>query len=351
MIKSCALKILVIKLSALGDVVHAVPAVNAIKAARPNTKIDWLINDSFKTIIENQSSINKIFALKNKKLATYIEMAKILKAEDYDIIIDLQGLIKTASIAFFAKTKKTKIIGYKEPREKIATYFYSEKVDAGENLDNSSHVIEKTMLFAEYLGANLQKNDSQNLILDYGELRAQGRKPRDGELNVCLVPSTTWESKLWLAEAWAEIIENFIFKLDARVHILGTDYDASNIQKIYEKLDAKTKSDPKLINLLNQKSLRELPEFFNQMDFILGVDTGPLHIAVASVNPENTKILGLYGPTSSFRTGPYAFNSVNYSEMIGHKVSHKRNIKDDRHSMALIKPMEIFEISRGLLNI
>lgn len=339
------MKVLIIKLSALGDVIHAIPAMNAIKAAHPDWQIDWLINDSFKALIAEQPSLGKVYTLRDKRLISYFEVIQELRKEDYDLVIDLQGLLKTALVSFFVGSNKTKVIGFENPRENIATCFYTEKVTTENN-----HVIEQNLAIAKHLGAKLEQDSHENYLVDYGGLMPSTASVGDNasSLQICLIPSTTWKSKLWLASSWAELIKSLIQDLAADVFVLGTSFDDEAIDEIYQHLDSELKTSSKLSNLIDKTSLADLPNLFRKMDLVIGVDTGPLHLAAASIDSAKTKILGLYGPTSASRTGPYGYFALSFYEMIGRKASHKRNEREN-YSMSLIPADEVFEISRALL--
>ncbi|MDA1021714.1 MAG: hypothetical protein O2962_09250, partial [Cyanobacteria bacterium] len=110
------------------------------------------------------------------------------------------------------------------------------------------------------------------------------------------------------------------------IYILGTIRDLIVIEEII----CQTKSP---LHIVVNKSLQELPEFFSEMSTVIGVDTGPLHIAAASLYGSNATIIGLYGPSSGARTGPYGFEHISVDEFTNHQACNKR--KDD-YSMKLI---------------
>ncbi len=318
------MKILIIKLSSLGDVVHAIPAVNALKQIYPGAQIDWLIYRNFSEIIKSQSSINTIHELNDKKLSTLNQTVKKLQKENYDLVIDLQGLMKTALIAKFISAN---IIGFKQPREKLAACFYKTRVDAGDVMDDSIHVIERNLAIAKFLAKG-------PCNVSFGELTKA--KIKNSNKKICLIPCTTWESKHWSAENWIELAEQLKKEdpLKTEIYILGTIKDLIKIETIICKLRVP-------FHLVVNKTLQELPEFFSEMDIVIGVDTGPLHIAAATLYGSNAQVIGLYGPTSGARTGPYSFEYISAEDITGIKAKHKR--KDDM-SMQEIKPNHILKL-------
>ena len=319
------IKILIIKLSSLGDVVHAIPTVNALAQIYPEAQIDWLIYSKFSGIIKSQSSINIIHKLDNKKLSTIIQAVKNLQKENYDLVVDLQGLIKTAIIA---RSISNNVIGFKQPREKLAALFYKTKVDAGDVMDSSMHVVERNLAIASSLHRN-----SFTLEINFGELtKTSGTLRTDSK--ICLIPCTTWDTKHWPAQRWIELMQQLKTKAPkVEVYILGTLGDLPKIEAITSKLRVP-------FHLVVNKTLEELPEFFSEMDVVIGVDTGPLHIAAAALYGSSAQVIGLYGPTSGARTGPYGFQYISAEELTGIQAQHKR--KDDE-SMSLIRVEDVLK--------
>ncbi|MCE2929740.1 MAG: glycosyltransferase family 9 protein [Candidatus Caenarcaniphilales bacterium] len=318
------MKILIIKLSSLGDIVHAIPAANAIKQAMPDATIDWLVYGKFSKILKSQSSIRNIIKLENKSLKNFLAAAKYIRDQKYDLVIDLQGLIKTGLLAFASGAYT---LGFKEPREIIAASLYREKADLGQALDDNEHVIDKNLKLIKsyFLNASLEP--------DFGALNSNISnitiKTRDYQ-NVCIIPGTTWESKFWAAENWQEFLEQVYDKYQSQIYIVGSNKDLLIIESIITKIKFPFK-------LVINKDLLELPEFFRSMSLIVGVDTGPLHIAAAACynyDHFKTKIIGLYGPSSGQRSGPYGFDYIRASSA---KALNKRTLAED-NSMQLIKP-------------
>ncbi len=312
------MKVLIIKLSSLGDVIHAIPAVNAVAGIYPQAQIDWLIYKNFSEIIQSQSSITNIHTLNDKKLSTLFAMIKKLRQEKYDLVIDLQGLIKTA---FIARSISNNVIGSKQPREKIAAVFYKTKVDIGDVMNDSMHVIERNMLISKSL------QGARDKAISYGELTKL--KIKNINPKICLIPCTTWESKHWLAKNWADLMQGIKNKNPAaEIYILGTLKDLIKIEEIICQVKVP-------FHLVVNKTLKELPDFFSEMDIVIGVDTGPLHIAAAALHGSNAQIIGLYGPTSGARTGPYGFQYINAKTEVSHKRKNDTSMQGINESSVL----------------
>lgn len=334
------MRILIIKLSALGDIVHSLPALNLLKKYRAAAKIDFLVDERFAGILEGQKSINEIITCSKKN---FFEQIKPLQAKKYDLVIDMQGLIKTAFLSWTLGPN----IGFKEPREWLAAVFYRTKVDCGHWLDAQKHVVEKNIELISYL---IKEKDFHGDIaqeLDYGSLGKISLReclethPHKNLKEVCLIPCTTWESKHWPQEQWIKLASQLKQKYDCRIHILGTKKDENYLSSMASRLsELSTNSDD--INLHLEIPLNGLSNFFSSMDLIVGVDTGPIHIAAASVNPKLTEIIGIYGPSSAARSGPFGFSAVSSEELFGHRPRNKRKLSEDE-SISWIKAAHIID--------
>ncbi len=107
------MKILIIKLSALGDIVHALPALHVLKDSAPDLEIDWFSYQAFAPLLSEQKAISKLITLKDRKISSLLRITKILRSGKYDLVIDMQGLIKTASLA---KMSGAPVLGFAQPR-------------------------------------------------------------------------------------------------------------------------------------------------------------------------------------------------------------------------------------------
>lgn len=321
------MRILIIKLSALGDIVHSIPTLNALQAKYPDAKVDWLVYKSFAPILESQSSINKIIELENKKISTLLETQAKLTKENYDLVIDMQGLIKTALLA---RSISPNTRGFKEPREKIAALCYKEKIDAGNIMKNDIHIVERNLMLARHPEEHVVRRQDP----PFASLQQEAKL----ENKVCIIPSTTWQTKLWPAKNWAELIDKVKTKNPKlEIYILGTIKDLAVIEEII----CQTKSP---IHIVTNKKLAELAEFFAEMSIVIGVDTGPLHIAAASLYNSKAKVIGLYGPSSGKRTGPYGFKAISVDEFTDHQAKNKRKNDDSMKLITVKQVLNAIEI-------
>ena len=342
------IKILIIRLSALGDIVHSFPALQYLNSRLEeflgdNFEIDFLINRGFKDLLFDQVYINRIYSLPNKKLSTLIRVGPEIKSENYDYVIDFQGLIKSS---LFSLLSQAQTIGFAKPREAPAAWFYTHKLENYSIMEPGKHVIEHNFKLANFA---LEKILSENLPSDktMPKLDYIHKKPlRPYKLKqtkkIVLIPCTTWESKFWQKENWVDLTERLAMRFDqAKIYMTGTLKEKDYLEAIRYELAASTHSRTELVL---DKSLIGLKQFFTDADLVIGVDTGPLHLAVDTLfNSESSHIIGIYGPSSASRSGPYSFSALSYDEMFHTKASHKRTNKADQSSMAKITVQNVFD--------
>jgi len=299
------LKILVVRLSAIGDVVHTLPILHVLKTKFPNCSIGWAVEDRASDILINNPLVDKVFIFpKNKwkkrgfsleNLKEFSALIKELRQEKFDIAIDVQELFKSGLITLLSGAKRR--IAHGGTRE-FAEIFVNEKLPAHDTFDTEKPIIKRYLEPAEYLGASVEevkfslpptseatKNKVDNLL---SSIR------HDREI-VVFSPATIWQSKHWLEDYWAKLLDNLADRYN--VVFTGVAEDLPLIEKI---ISAANTDD--YLNLAGKTSILELIEVFNRTKYLIAPDTGPAHIANAAQKPE---IIMIFGSTGAKRTPPY----------------------------------------------
>ncbi len=308
-------------MSSLGDVIHTLPAVNLLRKSLPEAHIDWLVYDKFAGVLAEEQSVNsKIICDKSKPQDLWLR-----KFETYDYVIDFQGLMKTAIIA---RKISPKVFGFSSPREPLAAYLYKHRNQTISTIKNTKHIVDMNLDLARFFLKTINRDCVEHI--SFGSL-ARNKAPREAARQACLIPSTTWASKLWIPEYWAELIKSLAS--DYSIRILATPNDIPNLNPILKLLPEDA------YRLVLDRKLKDLPDFFIEQDLIIGVDTGPSHIAAAACLGQAVNIIGLYGPTSGRRTGPYGFVNLSVDELFQREASHSKT--DD--SMKLITVKQVLE--------
>lgn len=283
------MRIVIVKLSALGDIIHAMLVLQFIKNKYASSKIDWIVDDNFKDILVNNPDINQIIPLKikqakkQKSLKLFFgELKKLQKLDKYDLVIDAQGLLKSSIIAKFIKAKNRVGFDKNSIRESIASIFYHQKIA----IDYSENVILRNIyLTTQALNIDINKNDIDNkskflFCQDY-----QFNELSKVKKNIILVLGASFPSKIYPIEKYAQIVK----KIDANFIVIWGD--AAELQ-MAQKLQTIAK-----INICNKLSLDKLKSLIFQSDLVIGGDTGPTHMAWAM----NIKAVVLFGATPFWR--------------------------------------------------
>ena len=325
------MKILIIKPSSLGDVIHALPFLHALKQSFPASQIDWVISSNLKGIIEDNPLINNLIVLNKdswksiKKLpGTLAELSllrKTLKSRRYDMVIDLQGLLRSGLIAY--STPTTVKVGFADAREG-SRFFYDTKVKVGKNL----HAVDKCLDVAKSVGARVNKACFPLHINSDTKNRVKTLVDNIKEY-IVIVPSARWTSKRWPAEKFALLIS----KLSTPCIIIGSKGDSRIAAKIMQQLSLTTKQGTvspgaktnakntgvksnRVINLCGKTDLKELTAVIAGAKAVISNDSGPMHIAAALGKP----VIAIFGPTDPAKTGPYGWQTNSALNVISAKV-------------------------------
>ena len=298
--------ILIIKLSAVGDVVHSLPFLEVLRDRFPSAMIDWVVEEDASGIVESHPEIDRLIIFPRKswlkrfiKKGEYIgvgkevtKFLKELKSRRYDIVVDLQGLLKSGILTFLANGKRK--IALNGGREG-SLIFTNEKVAIP---DPDLHALDKYLCIARYLGATNPVWNGQIPIYDTDEEHVDyllGGIGYNSTL-VAVNPMAKWESKLWELHRFASLADTIKEELGAGVVFTGSEGDKAAIEDIRSGM--KTRA----LNLAGKTTLKELAYLYQKCAAVICTDTGPMHVAAAMGSPV---VVALFGPTSPLRTGPY----------------------------------------------
>lgn len=299
-------KILIIKPSSLGDVVHSLPFLNALRDSFPRAEIHWIIAKGLEGLLEGHPMINKLWIINKddwKRIkgarATIKELRslfKSLKAEKYDLVIDLQGLLRSGILA--KATGASVRVGFKEAREG-SRIFYTHTVKAGQDV----HAVDRYLEIAKFLGCDI--SDIKFPFPLFFNSFAAGEPVRGGQLSsasgglnfhlseryAVIVPGARWETKRWYPERFGELSS----MLSLKSLVVGGESDADIADIVVRN------SDGNAISAAGKTTLKELIEIIKNARFVVTNDSGPMHIAAAL----NVPVFAIFGSTNPVRTGPY----------------------------------------------
>lgn len=306
-------KILIIKPSSLGDVVHSLPFLNAIKTCFHSSKMHWVIASGIEELLEGHPMIEKLWIINKddwkkirKAKGTISEIKtlfKYLKREKFDIAVDLQGLLRSGIIT--AATGAPVRIGFSEAREG-SRLFYTHKIEGGKDI----HAVDRYLKVAQFLGC-----DVSEVIFPFPLY-----KPTASLSSSCpedyavIIPGARWETKRWPSDKFGKLSSI----LPLKTIIVGSKGDIRTANEIV------TRSNGKAISFAGNTNLKELIEIIKGARFVVSNDSGPMHIAAALGIP----VFAIFGPTDPVRTGPYGKGHTVIKEVISCAPCFKKRCND-----------------------
>lgn len=298
-------RILLIKPSSLGDVVHALPVLSGLRARFPDTHIAWLIARNFAPIIATHPDLNEVIEFDRHAMSRWFvsptgfgalsRLVKHLRRQRFDLVIDLQGLFRSG---FFARATGADVrIGFHRARE-AAWMFYTHHIKPP---TPDMHAVDKHWLVADMLGFADQPKRF-NLGLTDEERRTAATLLADAgvaanERFVAVLPGARWDTKQWLAPRFVEVVDRLADQIGVRCALMGGPDEKPRCDQIA----AAANSSP--INLCGKTTIRTLIALIERSAAVLCHDSGPMHLAAALNRP----MTAICGPTNPDRTGPYGF--------------------------------------------
>jgi heptosyltransferase-1 len=284
------MNILIVRLGALGDVVHAVPAAAALRAAFPDARIDWLVDAKHRAIVDLATPVDRTFALERATFAGWTAVLRDLRRTAYDIAIDLQGLMKSAVLA--RASGAARVVGFSiwHLREKTARPFYSDAHDA-----EGGHVIRKNLRLLHAVGVEDDEirfplAEVASPALD--ELRR--RLPLDRGFAL-INAGAAWPNKRWMPDRFGELAAFIRDACDLTPVVLWGPGEEPLVEAVVSASSGTAVRAP-------ATGLADLVALARASSLVVSGDTGPLHIATAVGTPA----VSLFGPTDPDRNGPYA---------------------------------------------
>jgi lipopolysaccharide heptosyltransferase I len=286
-------RILIIKPSALGDIVHALPILNLLRIRWPRAHIAWLVNPAFAGLLEGHPQLNEVIRFERHRFATgwwhpgaalgLFQFVRALRQKQFDLVIDLQGLFRSGWLAWATGTPMR--MGFADARE-LGWIFYSHRVVVH---TWNQHALERYLNIAQALGCGLQP-----VVFQFPPAEALPQ-PIEGPYAV-LLPGTNWETKKWPIESFAQIVKPLRERFGLRSVVAG----ASDAVELAARMRGLTDGE-EWIDLTGKTSLRQLVALLAGASLVVANDSGPMHIAAALGRP----LVTLYGPTDPVMTGPY----------------------------------------------
>ena len=302
------MKILIVKTSAIGDVIHTLPALNALRRKYPKARIDWLVEEAAADLLIGHAAIDTVLISRRKAWILDLKQGRVLAAWrgfadfvkrlreiEYDLLIDFQGLLKSGIFVGLARAKRK--VGFGKGMEHAeGSYLFLNEPIPPVNMDQ--HAVIRELLLLKAIGIECEEvvfalpvtNEQREKI---GQLlAAQGIDP--AKPLVAINPMTTWKTKHWRNERFARVADQLLEKGMAVV-FSGGPQDMQGIEEIRAAMTGKAAT------LAGRTSLKDLAALYEMAAVLITTDTGPMHLAAAAGTP----VVALFGPTAPWRTGPF----------------------------------------------
>ncbi len=302
------MRILFVKLSSIGDVVHTLPALAAVKRALPQAKVSWAVEKRAAEILRNNPLLSRLIEVDTKSLRRQNVLGKTLKtakkqlrdlrASEFDLAIDFQGLFKSASITRISKSNTTYGFSKRNLREPASRALTGISID----VEPKQNIVTKNIELAEKVLAHFLSRpdfalDRENLEFPISTGAAHKREAADiaskiGNDFAILNPAGGWVTKLWHAEKYG-ILADMLWEKHGIGTVIST---APNETELARKALAASSSGKVILAEPGLKGFYELAKIAR---VYVGGDTGPTHLAVSAKCP----IIGIFGPTEWWRNG------------------------------------------------
>jgi heptosyltransferase-1 len=282
-------RLLIVRMSALGDIVHALPVLAALRDARPALEIDWLADERYAGVLGLVEGLTHRIVVR----PGYWRALSFMRARGYDAAVDLQGLIKSASAAWLSGAKR--VIGFETRvlREAGAAWFYSEEATVADG----AHIIQKNLSVLPALGIERPSRPRfpfappASAAADEVSSHAASRGPGRFAL---INPGAGWPNKRWPADRFGELARRIRDEHGLPSYVLWGRQEGKLADAVVSASHGAAMRAP-------ETALGDLLTLSSRAALMVSGDTGPLHLAAAMQTP----VVGLYGPTWPERNGPW----------------------------------------------
>jgi heptosyltransferase I len=296
------MNILIVKLSAIGDVIHTLPSLAALRRLYPDAHITWVVEEAAADLVLHHPYLDQVLISRRKSWVKKIKEGKFqstwrdirsfikqLKSRRYDLVIDFHGLFKSSIIVFLCQGKRK--LGYDSLQE-LSGLFLNEKIPE----DMNKHAVDRYLDFPRHLGAAVSTPEfilPVNPEAQAKSLALMASHHLEKKKYIAVNPIALWDTKLWDNQKFAELADAIWQRL--KIPVVFTGSDKESLSNITSKMATKG------INIGGQTTLPQLACIYKDALAVITTDSGPMHLAAAVGTP----VIALFGSTDPARTGPY----------------------------------------------
>lgn len=297
------MNILVVKLGSIGDIIHTLPSLAALRQQFPDARIDWLVETRSRDILLDNPMIDDLLEVDTlswrkrlhlpgtwKAIGSSIQR---LRARRYDVIFDFQGLIKSGVCAWLARSSRRVGFELKGLRETLAGVFVNEHVAVPEG---RPHIIDKNLSLLKAVGIETRERKFPLNVSEEMIVRGEASLDSMGLVDYVVInPGAGWVTKKWSPELYGELAHQIQRHWDLKSLVIWGPGEKSAARTVVENSKGAAQLAP-------QTSLREIIPFLNRSQLFVGGDTGPFHLASAL----GVSMVGIFGPSDPAQNGPFA---------------------------------------------
>jgi lipopolysaccharide heptosyltransferase I len=322
-------RLLLVRLGSLGDVIHAVPAAAALRAAFPDVRIDWVTDPRYVAVLDLVEGLDRRIALDTRALMSgphsALGVLARLRHEHYDAVLDLQGLVKSAALARAASGRRTIGMSRQDLREPAAGLLYTESVD----VSSAAHVIYKGLGLLRALDVEdtTIRFPLRVPVVDAIESLAR----RGGAAGfVLLNPGAAWPNKRWPVANFGALAARLLATFGMRSTVMWGPGEQDLAAGVAAASGGAADIGP-------ATTVTDIFALARAARLMISGDTGPMHIAAAVGTP----IVGLFGPTRSERNGPWSPDDVTISRMASCECAYQRTCRRNQMCIADISVEDV----------
>ncbi len=303
------MNILIVKTSAIGDVTHTLPVLNALRKHYPGAKITWLVEEAAADLVKGHRALDRVLVSRRKHWAAEMRSGagfikawreirgfiRDLRSTRYDLLFDFQGLLKSGIWVWLADADRKIGFGRGMEHAECSYIFLNERI-APVSMD--THALRREMALLKAVGIETDeivfdlpiterdRAEVENLLAGHGIDRQK--------TIVAINPVARWPTKLWINERFATVGDHLL-EQGCVVVFTGSPADHGEIDLIISSMKGRA------VNLAGKTSLMSLAALYQEADVVVSTDTGPMHIAAAVGTP----LVAIFGSTAPWRTGPW----------------------------------------------
>jgi heptosyltransferase I len=356
-------KILLIKLSAVGDVVHTIPVLNKLRRRYPTAHLDWLVTPPIAELLRHHSAITNVVEFEREAwskpwrlapFAAYTRLAAKLRAAAYDLVIDMHGQFRTAALTL--ATGAPARIGFDRPRARVwdaspRRFPLEARKHAWQGAREGSwlaythhiavptldlHAVDRYLNVGSILGLDKDPVDFSFPIPKTAVSRVDSLLRQHGidhDRLVIMAPGTVWETKRWGTDKFAKVAQNFISKGFAVV-LIGSQRERVVCEEVADLAAG-------AIDLAGMTTLSELAALIRRSALNITNDSGPMHLAVALNRP----VISIFGPTDPIWIGPYGRANAVLRADLACSPCYLRKLKHCRHDHACMASVSAISVT------